>query len=711
MVTPNMPRFLRHGDKTTISTKISNLSDVVQSGNVIIEFFNPSTEEVITNISVDNREQTFSLEPGASSDADWTFDVPDNIDIAGIRIIAQSGQFSDGEQHALPVLPNRMLVTESLRMDVKGNETKSFVMERLAQDASDTRDDYRLTLEFTSNPAWYAVQALPVLGQPTSENAVSWFASYYANTLGAHIGSTYPKVSAMIEAWKKQGGNEETFLSNLEKNEELKSVLLEETPWVLEAENESEQKEKLSLLFDLNRSRNLTQTALLKLQDLQTNQGGWSWFKGFRPSVSITHYILYGFSQLTGLQAVEYNEDTKSMQIKAIGFIDAEAVERYEMLKKYNKDWKNIKSISTTDLEYLFVRRNYSDIPMDSGVRELYRFYISVIEKNWTSYGLYERSLIAQLMHIEGKRGVMNSILESYREHAVVSEEMGMYWPNNRASVFMSLSAVSVHTFIMDAFKIGGAAADEMDNMKQWLLKQKQTQMWETTHATMDAVYALLSGGSDWFTADATTSVTLGSIIVEPESSELGTGYFKETWGRGEISKEMANITVDHKGNTPAWGALYLQYFEDMDKIGKTDASLDIEKQLFVERTDADGTKLFSVTEENSLKVGDKVVVRLTVRTDRDMEFVNIKDVRAACFEPVNQLSAMRWQNGVPYYQTAKDASTNFYFDNLPRGTYVFEYTVFVVREGNYSNGISTIQSMYAPEFTSHTKGIRIIVN
>lgn len=710
MVTPNMPRFLRHGDRASIATKVSNLSDSTINGNATLEFFDPATDERVDVISLENPMQPFSLAPNASADASWTFHVPENIDLIGVRIVARSERFSDGEQHALAVLPNRMLVTESTRMDVKANETKTFTMERLANRASTTLQDYRLTLEFTSNPAWYAVQALPVLGEPTSDNAVAWFASYYANSLGAHIGRAYPKVTAMVEAWKKQGGDEETFLSNLEKNQELKNVLLEETPWVLEARNESEQKQRLSLLFDLNRSGYLTATAIDKLKELQAGQGGWSWFKGFRPSIGITHYILYGFQQLKELGAVEFTGDIQSMQVEAIAFIDAEAIRRFDALKRYNKEWKSIKTISITDLEYIFVRAAYEEYPLDKETREMVDFYLSVIEKNWATHGLYERSLIALLMEREEKAHVVQAILDSFREHATLSDELGMYWANNRARVFMSQSAVTVHTFIMDAFRAGGAGTAEMDEMKRWLLKQKQTQQWESTHATMDAVYALLSTGSDWFSSTGETTIHLGDRQVEAESQEPGTGYIKTSWSSPEIGPEMGEVTVTHHGATPAWGALYWQYYEEMDKITKTDGSLDIEKQLFAEEVTSSGAQLVRVTDERPLRVGDKVVVRLTLRTDRDLEFVHLKDTRAASFEPVNQVSGIGWQNGVLYYRTSKDASTNFYFDTLPRGTYVFEYSVHVNRAGDYSNGITTVQCMYAPEFTSHTAGSRIIV-
>ncbi len=710
MVTPNMPRFVRHGDKTSISTKISNLSDVDINGVVTIEFFNPVSDEVI-NISIaDQQEQEFAINQGESTDVSWLFDVPHDIDMLGVRIVARSEHFSDGEQHALAVLPNRMLVTESIRMDVDRNQDKSFAFDRLLNSSSsDSRQDYRLTLEFTTNPAWYAVQSLPVLSTPDTDNSVSWFAAYYANKLGYHIGEAYPKVSAMVDAWKKQGGTTETLLSNLEKNQELKNIILEETPWVMEADNETEQKQKLSLLFDINRSENITNKAIEQLEKLQTYQGGWSWFEGFRPNVGITQYILYGFSQLSNL-GIENDDKTTSMISSAIEFIDDEALDRFEAMKRYNKSWKDDKSISTLNLEYLYVRSLYSDYNVDDKLTEMMDFYSSVIENHWTGFSLYERSLIAIILNKQGNLKIVNDIIKSYREHATISDEMGMYWANNRANVFMSQSAVSVHTFIMEAFKEVGASTDEMDSMKKWLLKQKQTQQWESTHATLDAVYALLSMGSDWFASNGETNITLGGETVQPANKDLGTGYIKESWSKTEIKPEMGNVVVSQRGNTPAWGAMYLQYFEDLDRIAGNDASLDVKKELFVEQTDLDGRKLMKINSEEGLKIGDRVVVRLTVRTDRDMDFVHIKDMRASCFEPVNQISGVKWDGGVIYYQSPKDASTNYFFDLLPRGTYVFEYQVVVNRSGEYSNGITTIQSMYAPEFTSHTGGIRINV-
>jgi len=709
MVTPNMPRFIRQGDKTGISTKISNLSDQAQGGKVRIEFFDPLNDQR-KNIPVFDQYQDFNLEKDASASVTWMFDVPEDIDMLGVRIVAESGNFSDGEQHVVPVLPNRMLVTESMTMNVNGPQTKTFELEKLADNTSSSLSNYRLTLEFAGNPAWYAVQALPALSNPTNENAVNWFASYFVNTLGSAITVQYPKVTNMIKAWKMQGGNSETLMSNLQKNEELKSVLLEETPWVLDAKNESEQMDRLSLLFDLNNTSMQTSMAINKLKELQNADGGWSWYKDMYSSRSVTQYILYGFTELIHLGAMQYPSDVKVMQMSALKYIDKKIREDFDELKKNNKDWEKSARISTNQLEYLFVRSSYRDIPIDQPTRTAERAYTDMAEKNWTGLNLYEKSLLVIVSQRNGKKDLAGKILQSLREHATVNEEMGMFWANNRNTVFMGNSAVAVHTFIMDAFKEMDAAQNEMDRMKQWLLKQKQTQIWETTHATIEAIHALLSTGSDWLASSGDVKITVGKETVKQDNKELGTGYIKETWSSNEFTRDMAKVQVEKTDNGPAWGALYWQYYEDLDKISDQSGELNIDKKIFIERSDSSGKMLVEVTEENPLRVGDKVIMRLTVRADRDFEFVNLKDMRASCFEPVETISGLRWNNSTYYYQSTKDVSTNFYFDRLNRGTYVFEYAVYANRVGEYSNGITTIQCMYAPEYVSHTAGMKVTV-
>lgn len=711
MVTPNVPRFVRQGDKTGISTKVSNLSDGAITGRVYIEFFDPMTDQII-DLNVADREKTFSLGKDASTSADWTFDVPSDMDMLGVRIVAGNNTYSDGEQHVLAVLPNRMLVTESMPLDVNKQGESLFKFDKLVNDNSATLSNYKLTFEFTSNPAWYAVMALPTLSSPSGDNAFSWFASYYVNRLGQSIIKRYPRVQSVIEAWKRQGGDKETLLSNLQKDEELKNVLLSETPWVLEAKTEAEQMQRLSLLFDMNNSNQLVKTATDKLSELQDPLGGWRWYKGMYPSRSMTQYFLFAFADLQTYGQMQFPQEIKQMQMNALRFIDSELLSDYNMLKKNNKDWNNIKSISSNQLEYLFVRSSYRDIPINQETREAERFYTSVVSKNWRNLNLYERSLLSIVLKRNGEKELAAQIVKSIRERAVVNAKQGMYWPNNKNKTFLTMSAVCNHVFLMKALMENGASDKEIDQMKQWLIKQKQTQVWESTNATIDAINILLGTGSDWFAEDGTgTVVKVGSETIDMKLKEAGTGYVKTTWNSSEIKKDMGQVSVIRPNSKPAYGALYWQYYEDLDKItSQSNAALNVNKELYKEVTTGSGKTLVSITEMTPLTVGDKVIVRLTVKVGNDMEFVQLKDMRASCFEPVNTTSGTAWSGEALYYQETRDASTNFYFDQLRKGVYVFEYQLYVNRTGEYANGITTIQCLYSPEFTSHTQGTKVIV-
>lgn len=701
MVTPNLPRFFRQGDKASISTLISNLSDNTIKGKVSLEFFDPITDNNV-DLGIENQSQNFNLEKSASSIATWLINVPQNIDLLGCRIVAESDRFNDGEQHAIAVLPNKMLITESMPIYLNDNDKKDFHFDALLNKKSSTLNNYRVTLEYANNPAWYAIQALPTLNNPKENNVIDNFASYYANTLGMYITKQYPKITSIIKAWKAKGGTDKTFVSQLQKNEDLKALLLEETPWIMEAKNETDQMERLSLLFNLNNINQQNNLAIQQLTNLQNEDGGWSWIKDMSSSRDITQYILYGFSELVNLGAVQYGEKEKMMQIDALKYIDQLITDDYNNIK--NKDKKT--SISTNELEYLFVRSAYRDIPISQETRKAERFYNTVAEQNWRNLSLYERSLLLVVAQRNGNQTLVNHIMASLREKATTDKEQGMFWANNSSKAFMSQSAITVHTFIMNAFKESKASDSEMNMMKQWLLNQKQTQQWSSTHATIDAVYALLSTGDNWFDTNSNVKIKVNKQTVDNTDSELGTGYIQKTWMGDHISQQLGNVNIEREGNGPAWGAMYWQYYEELSKIKSSENGLSVNKTLFIESDN----NLYPITEKNNLKVGDKVTVRLTVKSDRDLDFVMLKDQRASCFEPLKTLSGIEYRNSLSYYQSTLDASTNYYFDHLPKGTYVFEYSVYVNRIGEYANGITTIQSMYAPQYTAHTNGIKVYV-
>ncbi|GHT32048.1 hypothetical protein AGMMS49574_14840 [Bacteroidia bacterium] len=698
MVLPNLPRFIRRGDEVNISTQIINLSEKETSGTVCLELFNPENEELLPTKEA---HKSFTVQAGATSTVSWSISLPNTSGLVGCRIVADSESGSDGEQHLIPVLSNEILVTEATPFYFMGEGDKKVTIP--GGKPSDTRRPLRMTLEFTGNPVWYAVQALPTLTEPAHNNVISWFASYYSNTLAAFIAQSNPRIKKVIDQWTAEGGATSTLLSNLEKNEELKNILLEETPWVMDAQTETEQKERLALLFDVNRAAQQREAAMQVLLREQNEEGGWGWFKGFYPNRSITLNILNGMSQLTHLGAIQFNQQEKEMQFKALNYLDKEIQKDYADFKKLKNPPKDFLP-GSIQLEYLYVRSAYRDIPELGEAREAIRYYSGLAEKQWKKAGLREKGEIAILMQRNGKKEVAQEILSWLRKTATTSEEKGMYWANNRRENSFFVSPVDVHSLLMEVFQTLGTDTKEIDRQKQWLLSQKQTQSWESVPSTVNALYSLLSTGSNWLTEDNRTTLQWGAKAFRPGDGETATGYIKESVNGTDITPALNTLILHKEGKAPAWGAVYNQYFEQMDKVDKQKGSLHIEKKLFLETNNGTQRQITPVS-DRPLKVGDKVIVRITIRTNREMEFVSLKDVRAGCFEPARHISGIGTADRLRYYHAPKDASENFYFDLLPEGTYVLEYAAYVSRSGHYSAGLATLQCLYAPEFVSHTEG------
>ncbi|MFD1063846.1 carboxypeptidase-like regulatory domain-containing protein [Winogradskyella litorisediminis] len=724
MVLPNAPRFLRQGDEITISTKIANLSDKKLTGKaqLILEDVvtgKDITGKIVTSTSLSDQE--FTVDAKGNTSKEWTLTIPDDIQAVQYKIIARTEEFSDGEQNVLPVLTNRMLVTESLPMWVRSNQNKTFTLDKLANNSSSTLKNHKLTLEITSNPAWYAVQALPYLMEYPYECNEQTFSRYYANALAQHITKSNPKIEAVFNQWKSTNSDE--LISNLEKNQELKSLLIEETPWLRDAQSETEQKKRIALLFDLNKMNNELQSAIRKLKNNQHNSGAWPWFNGGRDNRYITQHIISGFGHLKKLSVTSSEVEIQMIE-NAINYLDAEFVKEYKNLKKYNPNVDlNKDHLSYTQLHYLYVRSFYPEIKASNEVSKIIEYYNGQIQKYWLKGSLYAKGLMALVMHRNQDDKTASKILKSLEENSIISEELGMYWKENTASWYWHQAPIETQALMIEAFSEAGSVIQNetknleiIDNLKIWLLKNKQTNKWETTKATTEAVYALLLQGSDWLSVEDAVEVTVGNEKVLPSNLdnvkvEAGTGYYKTSWNGSEIKPEQSKVTLFKKGEGIAWGALYWQYFEDLDKITSAETPLKLNKKLFLKTNTDRGEEISEITKNTKLNVGDLIKVRIELRSDRDMEFLHLKDMRAAGFEPVNVLSQYKWQDGLGYYESTKDAATNFFIDYLPKGVYVFEYDLRVNNSGDMSNGITTIQSMYAPEFSSHSEGIRVKVD
>ena len=718
MVQTNAPRFLREGDRIDFSTKIVNLTDKEITGQVQLQLFDAET-----NQSVDGwfnnvfPNQYFTVAAKQSFPVSFSIQIPYQYNKpVTYRIVAKAGNMSDGEEAMLPVVSNRMLVTESMPLPVRGNTTKNFVFDKLLKSGnSETLNNHALTVEFTANPAWYAVQALPYLMEYPYECAEQLFNRYYANALASSIANASPKIKQIFERWKT--ADTAALLSNLQKNQELKSILLQETPWVLQAKSEAQQKQNIAMLFDFVHMSSQLEASMNKLRELQSSNGGFVWFKGGPDDRFITQYILTGIGHLKKLHAIPADDQNLNAIIKmALPYLDQRLKEDYEEMLKNNKKQIPVDdNISALHIQYLYMRSFFPEYGVPGNVFKAYNYYRSLSQKNWIKQSRYMQGMIALSLFRTGDVQTAKDIVASLKQNALTSEEMGMYWKEFTGGYYWYQAPVEAQSLMIETFNEVTHDTEAVTDMKTWLLKQKQTQNWSSTKATADACYALLLQGTDWLSNTPEVTVDLGNTAIhsKDQQQEAGTGYFKKVFDGKQVKPDMGNIKVtvsSSTSGTPAYGAVYWQYFENLDKITPAATPLQLTKKLFVEKNTDRGPVLQPVNENDVLKVGDKVKVRIELRVDRTMEYVHMKDMRAACMEPVNVLSEYKWQGGLGYYESTKDASTNFFFSWIPKGTYVFEYPMFVTHTGTFSNGVTTIQCMYAPEFTSHSEGVNVKV-
>ncbi|WP_418840312.1 alpha-2-macroglobulin family protein [Phocaeicola sp.] len=692
MLQPNMPRFVRVGDKANIAASLMNLSDKGVKGTVRMELFNPETEKVFYS-----QKQKFDVKGGETGHVNFTFEVSDKYAVMACRMVADGDTFSDGEQRYIPVLTDKQWVTETVPLNVNGEGAHTFSLENLFNKHSKTASEQRLTVEFTAHPAWYAVQALPVVVHPQNEDALSWATAYYAHSLAAYIVKENPRIKQVFDSWKAQGGTKETFMSNLHKNQELKNILLAETPWLTEATNEAEQKQRIATLFDLNTMNSQLAVSVEKLGELQNADGAWSWYKGMQGSRYVTTQVMEMLARLNALTHQDADSRMQPMIQKGFEYLGKQAAEEYKSMKEAEK--KGAVGIRPSEqvLRYLYICALDGKAPVDEKVN---RYFIDKLSGEGKELTIYGKALGAIILQQSGKVAEARLFMQSLMEYSVVTDEMGRYFDTPKARYSWFSYKIPTEVAAMEAIQRITKDTKAIDEMKRWLLKQKQTQTWETPIATADAVYALMAtGASDLLANTGGVEITLGKEVIRTPADDA-IGYIKKT-----VSGDVMNIkkvSVDKEGTGMGWGAVYAQYLESMDQIGEQGNGLSVSRQLYK------GDE--ALNESTPLKVGDKITVRLTVKADRDMDFVQIKDDRAACMEPLQAVSGFRWGNGLGYYQATKDASTQFFIDQMRKGTYVIEYQVYVNRTGEYQAGIATVQSAYAPEFGGHTGGYRVMV-
>jgi len=709
MVSANMPRFFREGDTITVSAIVANLNAKKTSVKTALQLFNGVNMQPVKLLAnAVEANQQLEIEANTNKAVSFKLIIPAGLDALTYRLTADAGRYSDGEENTIPVLPNSMLITESVPMIVRPNQTKTFTLEKLLHNNSNTIQNKTLTLEYTENPAWYAVQALPYLMEYPYECSEQTFSRYYANSLATSLVKRLPIIQQVFERWKQTDSKE--LLSNLEKNQELKSVLIEETPWLRDAENESEQKKRIALLFDLNKMGNELQLNLEKLKQMQLADGSFPWFTGLRSDRYITQYILAGIGQLYASKAVDLQNPTlKNITDRALNYLDQELIKPEHTVFTHQK----LVSAHLTSIEIhgWYTRSYFAQKPMGEALKVAWKKYQQKANLEWPQRSVYEKGLIAltflHFKQVKEAQQIVASLIETSQQ----SEEMGMYWPKNQLGYFWYQNPVETQSLLIELFAEAGKTK-EAEEMKIWLLRNKQTNNWKTTKATAQACYALLLRGENWLQPQGKTMLLLGDknlYDLKPDlKQEAGTGYIKTSWQEEQIKPELAKVEVRNQSNVISWGALHWQYLERLDKISGAKNSISLERKYFIRSRNNSGEMLTAVDKTHQPIVGDLLKIVVYLKADRDFEYVHLKDMRPSGTEPVDVLSGYKYQDGLYYYQVTKDVATNFFISYLPKGNYVFEYGLRVAQPGSFSTGISSVQCMYAPEFGAHSEGRRL---
>ncbi len=701
MLKPNMPRFLRQGDVTSIAATLSNLTDKDLEGEIRLELFNPATDKVCYA-----DKKAFVVAGGKMIPVSFQFEVADSWQLLACRMVAESGTFSDGEQHYLPVLTDKIWLTESVPLTITDKGIRKFDLNHLFNGNSRTATERRLTIDFSSNPIWYAIQALPSLVQPTSESAIDWAVMYYANSLATYILQACPQVKTVFDAWLAMGdGSKDLFMSQLEKNQELKNLLLEETPWIAEAKDETERKKRIALLFDVNALGNQTRVVEAKLKSLQLDNGAWAWYKGMNGSRYITQSVVEMLARLMHLTGQPLSPALKTMYDKAVTYIYKEVKDDYKM-KKREKEGVKQEQLSESVLQYLYLTA-LGALPQHVDDANVTDYLVGKMATMNNAFTIYGKARAAFVMWHYGYQEKANEFLNSLKEYAIQTPDGGMFYDTNRAEYSGSSYRIPTQVAVIETMDEVAHDAKRIEQLKLWLLQQKRTQTWNSPLATAHAVYALLLRGIQPLSESGRVQISLNKYRWDTRDgnkySEVGNGYLNKVLTGTEIPGQLKEVTVEKQSEGPAWGAVYAQCLEERSAVKSQGSDLSIKKMLLVEK-DVNGKRQWvPLTVGDVLQVGDKVAVRLVVESARDMDFVQLKDDRAVCLEPVNQLSGYRWMENVGVYIAVKDASTSYFFDCLPKGMYTFHTEYYVTRKGKYAGGLASLQSAYAPEFAAHT--------
>ena len=727
MVEPVMPRFLREGDVVQIPVKVSNKSTGRLTGSVKFALADARTDADRSGLVDGPREFPFDLAAGESKPVVFTVRVADGTETLRYLATGSAGKAADGEEAFLAVLPRRVLVSESVPVTIRGPGERKVSLDRLVKSAGTDIQSQSLVVQATSNPAWYAVLALPSIMEDSDESTETLFTRLYANSLARHLATSDPRIEKVFEQWKGTAALE----SPLEKNTDLVKTLLAETPWVRDAVDEREARARIALLFDATRAGNETQAALARLQGLRNDDGGWPWFPGGRTCDSVTLGILAGFGRLrTAGVAMRDTADNDLLQpaLQTIPWLDGRLVEEKRRAESLWKDKPDDIVLTPIGVYALYTRSFFrEDAPPQGEAAAAIKWAFDVARKCWMKLDArLTQGQLAIALARSGDRQTAVSIIDSLKQRAVDADVkpgaekeswQGMWWRDSHPGWWSwHYAPIASQAIMIEAFDEVAGDADSVESLKVWLLSQKRTSRWRNSRTTADAVGALLGRGDDLLGSQELVTIDVGGERVEPAKAEAGTGFFEERFTRREIGPAMGQITVTAKEKGLAFGGVHWQYLDDIAKVpaaGREELAID--KQLFIKRMTKAGAELVPVAKagaggEAKVELGDELVVRLVVTSDRDYDFLELADHRPSITEPVDVLSGWRWGDGAAWYVAIRDTTTQLFFERLPRGTHVFEYSLRAAHRGTASSGFAKIQSRYAPEFNAHSASVELEV-
>lgn len=703
-VTPNYPRFLREGDELSFQTKISNLTDTSLDGKVSLQILNAETNEDISSLfGITGSVQDFQVQNTGNAVASWKIKAPYNkVNSIIIKVVAKAGDFSDGEQIPVAVLSNRMLLTDAVPIFVKEGQTKTFTLESLANYTTGTAENVRNTLELKTNPIWEIIFALPDLSENLNISSDDWFNTWFADVVGTEIFRANPRMKAVFDEYKTA----DLLKSNLEKNQELKQVLLEETPWVLQSQSETETMNKVARLFEVNQMKNSIAKDWNILLRYKNGDGGFPWLPGYESSYSNSLYILKNLGKMNvwlkdGIG--EYQPGgQQSIVGRLIGYIDSQ-LERHWSEEKDNP-WSNFA------LDYLDTRRYWEkEYPISGKGERLKQMIIDRADKfkvtDLTFYGVHRAALIYDNY---GLKDTSKKLINYLKETSVSSETQGAYWKKNLNDWGWYESKAVNHAGAIEALaKVAPNDIDFIEESKIWLATQKETNSWGNSRTTAEIIYIMMNSGKSWTTPEADKATVIwGGKEVAPQTKT--TGFLKQTINSDKIDPKLGQVTVTKPGPGIVQGGLFWQYYEDINNAKSTETYISMTREFYKKVKTTNGEELLKITENSPLNVGDRLTVRMILNSDRPMQYVHLKDMRAAGLEPVDVLSGYQYKNNLGYYQATKDASTNFYIYYMPKGKYVFEYDLVCNAAGSFSSGFATLQNYYAPQMNARTKGDKL---